>query len=303
MAMNELMSKLSKVGLKSVMLSESEVYQDRDITMSSVPCINIALSGEVDGGFGSGVGVLAGPSKHYKSNTGLILVSDYLKKHDDSFCLFYDSEFGTPPDYWDTQGIDSSRVLHIPIEDIEELKFDLPQKLENIKRGDKVIIFVDSVGNLPSKKESQDAIDGKSTTDMTRSRELKSMFRIITPKIKTRNLTALFVAHTYQTMELYSKSVVSGGCLQAGTKIQMSDDTLKNIEDIMVGEYVKTLDGDKSVTYTWNPETLENGTPECYEIEFEDGYKVICSDIHKFLIDDKWVDANKLHIGMDASVV
>lgn len=209
--MNKLMESLAKVGLNSVKLSESEVYQDRDITTSSIPCINIALSGEVDGGFGSGVGILAGPSKHYKSNTGLILVSDYLNKHKDAICLFYDSEFGTPPSYWETQNIDSNRVLHVPIENIEDLKFDLPQKLESIKRGDKVIIFVDSVGNLPSKKESQDALDGKSTTDMTRARELKSMFRIVTPKIKTRNLVALFVAHTYQTMELYSKAVVSGG--------------------------------------------------------------------------------------------
>jgi len=209
--MNELMSRISKVGIKSVGLDESEVYQNRDITSSSIPCINIALSGEVDGGFGSGVGILAGPSKHYKSNTALILVSDYLKKHKDAMCLFYDSEFGTPPSYWATQGIDSTRVLHVPIENIEDIKFDLPQKLESIKLGDKVIIFVDSVGNLPSKKEATDALDGKSTTDMTRARELKSLFRIVTPKIKLRNLPALFVAHTYQTMELYSKAVVSGG--------------------------------------------------------------------------------------------
>ena len=152
--MNVLMSKLSKVGIKSTQLSKSEVYQDRDITTTSIPSLNIALSGDIDGGFGSGVGILAGPSKHYKSNTGLILVSDYLKKHEDSMCLFYDSEFGAPPDYWETQGIDSSRVLHVPIENIEDIKFDLPQKLENISRGDKVIIFVDSVGNLPSKKVS-----------------------------------------------------------------------------------------------------------------------------------------------------
>jgi hypothetical protein len=211
MAMNDLMGKLSKVGLESVKLSESEIYQERDIITSSIPCINIALSGDVDGGFGSGVGILAGPSKHYKSNTGLILVSDYLKKYKDAICLFYDSEFGTPPSYWETQNIDSSRVLHVPIENIEDLKFDLPQKLENIKRGDKVIIFTDSIGNLPSKKESQDALDGKSTTDMTRARELKSLFRIVTPQIKKRNLPALFVAHTYQTMELYSRAVVSGG--------------------------------------------------------------------------------------------
>jgi RecA/RadA recombinase len=206
-----LMDKLSKVGIKSVELEESKIYKDRDVTVTGVASINIALSGEIDGGFGSGVGILAGPSKHFKSNTGLVLVKSYLEKYKDAICIFYDNEFGAPPDYWKAQGIDTSRVLHVPIANIEDLKFDLPQKLEQIEKGDKVFIFVDSIGNLASKKEAQDAIDGKATTDMTRAREMKSMFRIITPMVKLRNIPAVFVAHTYQTMEMFSKAVVSGG--------------------------------------------------------------------------------------------
>ena len=53
----------------------------------------------------------------------------------------------------------------------------------------------------------------------------------------------------------------------------------------------------------WNPETLEEGTPECYEIEFEDGYKVVCSDKHKFLINGNWVEAKDLIEGDDALTV
>lgn len=204
--------KLSKVGIKATSLGESEVYGDRDIvSIDRAPVVNIALSGDLDGGLGSGVGVLAGPSKHFKSNTGLLMVASYLNKHKDAMCLFYDSEFGSPPTYWANFGIDVSRVLHIPIENIEDIKFDLPQKLEEISKKDKVIIFVDSIGNLASKKEVTDAIDGKATTDMTRARELKSMFRIVTPKIKLRNIPAIFIAHTYQTLEMFSKAVVSGG--------------------------------------------------------------------------------------------
>lgn len=206
-----LMDKLSKVGIKATTLEDSEIYKDRDVTVTSVPAINVALSGEIDGGFGSGIGILAGPPKHFKSNTGLVLVKSYMDKHPDSICLFFDTEFGAPPAYWKSQGVDITRVLHVPIEDIEMLKFDLPQKLEEIAKGDKVIIFVDSIGNLASKKEVNDAIDGKGTTDMTRARELKSLFRIVTPKIKLKNLPALFVAHTYDTMEMFSKPVVAGG--------------------------------------------------------------------------------------------
>jgi ribosomal protein L21E len=39
---------------------------------------------------------------------------------------------------------------------IEELKFDISKQLQEIKKGDKVIIFIDSVGNLASKKEVKD---------------------------------------------------------------------------------------------------------------------------------------------------
>lgn len=209
--MSNLLERLKSVGLKSQVLSDSKIYKDRDLTTSNIPVINIAMSGDIDGGFGSGVTILAGPSKHFKSNTGVMMVADYLRANEDAFCLFYDSEFGAPPAYWANFGIDVSRVIHQPIENLEQLKFDLPQKLEEIKRGDKVIIFVDSIGNLASRKEAEDALDGKSTTDMTRAREMKSMFRIVTPKIKLRNLPAIFIAHTYQTMEMFSKAVVSGG--------------------------------------------------------------------------------------------
>ena len=64
---------------------------------------------------------------------------------------------------------------------------------------------------------------------------------------------------------------------------------------------VKTLDGDKEVTAVWNPETLDDGEPECFEVEFEDGYKVICSDKHKFLISGEWVEAKDLAVGMDSA--
>ena len=83
----------------------------------------------------------------------------------------------------------------------------------------------------------------------------------------------------------------------------MADGTLKNIQVIEVGDLVQTKDGNRSVINTWNPETLVNGTPECYEIEFEDGYKVVCSETHKFLIDGQWIEAKDLVEGADVVTV
>jgi RecA/RadA recombinase len=139
------------------------------------------------------------------------MIKAYMDKYKDAVCLFYDSEFGITPDYIKTNGIDTSRVIHLPIEHLEQLKFDISKRLEEIERGDKVIIFIDSVGNLASKKEVEDALDGKSVADMTRARVMKSLWRIVTPHLTTKDIPCIAVNHTYQTMEIYSKAVMSGG--------------------------------------------------------------------------------------------
>ena len=100
---------------------------------------------------------------------------------------------------------------------------------------------------------------------------------------------------SHNTQEMFSKAVVSGGCLVSGTLIKMSDGALKEIESIVVGELVDTLEGPKEVTHIWDPETLETGEPECYEIEFDDGFKVICSSEHQFLTDAGWVKASEIY--------
>jgi hypothetical protein len=62
---------------------------------------------------------------------------------------------------------------------------------------------------------------------------------------------------------MYSKTVMSGGCVAKGTQIIMSNNSLKNIEDICVGDTVLTLDGEHRVSHIWNPDTLEEGNPMC----------------------------------------
>ena len=409
------------------MLSESKLFSEKELVSTPVPMINVALSGSVDGGLASGLTVLAGPSKHFKTSFALLMAASYLKKHDDSVLLFYDSEFGSPQSYFESFGVDTSRVLHTPVTNIEELKFDLVHQLGEIERKDKVIVVIDSIGNIASKKEVEDAENMKSVADMTRAKALKGLFRMITPMLTLNDIPLLAINHTYQcgtkemtvqtpdgnvsladikigdtvlteegweevtfttshedsditeitledgevlsfteghrfkvngewkylnelmpgdvlddilnkmrkiksieyakrkatvydfetpshtyvlgsgiishnTQEMFSKAVVSGGCVVEGTLIQTADG-LKAVEDFNVGEKVITLDGEKEVTHVWNPDTLDEGTPECYEIEFEDGHTVTCSDKHKFLIDGEWVEAKDLIVGQDCQII
>ena len=192
-------------------LENSQFFKPKDMAQTDVPAINIALAGRLDGGVSPGLLVLAGPSKHFKTNFSLKMAQAYLNKHDDAVLLFYDTEFGSPQEYFKSFGIPLDRVFHTPVDDIEEMRHDLANQLDNIEKGDKVIIIIDSVGNAASRKESEDAISGKSAADMTRAKVLKSMFRIVTPKLKRKEIPMIAINHTYKEMTLFPKDIVSGG--------------------------------------------------------------------------------------------
>ena len=192
-------------------LSKSKFLNNKDIVQTTVPALNVALSGKLDGGLSTGLTVFAGPSKHFKTAFAMLLSKSYLDKYEDGVVLFYDSEFGAPQGYFDSFGIDTDRVIHTPVTDIEQLKHDVMSQLQGIERGDRVIIIVDSVGNLASRKEVEDAIDGKSVADMTRAKQMKSLFRMVTPHLTIKDIPAVVVNHTYKEIGLFPKDVVSGG--------------------------------------------------------------------------------------------
>jgi RecA/RadA recombinase len=192
-------------------LSKSKFFTDKDMITTNVPMINVALSGSIDGGLTPGLTVLAGPSKHFKTSFALLMASAYMKQYPDSIMLFYDSEFGSPQSYFESFDIDVDRVLHTPITNVEELKFDLVGQLEEISRDDKVIIVIDSIGNLASKKELDDAINEKSVADMSRAKALKGLFRMTTPYLTMKDIPLLAINHTYQEIGLFPKAIVSGG--------------------------------------------------------------------------------------------
>ena len=210
MSVMDKLKKNSKIKTSDV-LSDSVFFSDKEMIPTEVPMINVALSGDPDGGLTPGLTVLAGPSKHFKTSFALLMASAYLKKHDDAVLLFYDSEFGSPQSYFESFDIDTGRVLHTPITDVEQLKFDLVSQLENIDRDDKVIVVIDSIGNLASKKELEDALNEKSVADMSRAKALKGLFRMVTPYLAMKNIPLLAVNHTYQEIGLFPKAVVSGG--------------------------------------------------------------------------------------------
>ena len=195
----------------SAILSKSKFFTEKDMVTTGVPMINVALSGKLDGGLIPGLTMWAGPSKHFKTAFSLLMAKSYMDKYPEAVLLFYDSEFGTPVKYFETFEIDMDRVLHTPLTDIEQLKFDIMQQLQEVNRGDKLIIILDSIGNLASKKEVEDALEGKSVADMSRAKQVKSLFRMVTPHLNIKDIPMVVVNHTYKEIGMFPKDIVGGG--------------------------------------------------------------------------------------------
>ena len=212
--MNPLISKIIKNSSiqNAAIYSESELINgSEEFAPTDIPMLNVALSGKWNGGVPAGITILAGPSKMGKTFIGLIFVKAYLDKYPDSVCVFLDSEFGAGKAYFERLNIDTNRVIHIPLKNIEEAKFSITGIYNNLEHGEHVITFFDSIGNIASKKELEDAIDGKSVQDMSRAKQLKSFFRIITPFINMLNIPFIGVNHTYQTTDFFPQTVMGGG--------------------------------------------------------------------------------------------
>jgi RecA/RadA recombinase len=196
----------------SAVMSESVFFNDRDVVPIDYPIFNIAFSGSLDGGMSNGLTVFAGVSGVYKTLAALICAKAYMNKYDDAICILLDSEGGVTPSYLKANGIDPSRVLHVPIEHLEMLKFELVKQLKEIERGDHVIFVIDSIGNTGSMAEIQNALDEKTVAEMQRAKTIKGVFRMITPSLVAKDIPCICIAHTYEEMgAMYARQIISGG--------------------------------------------------------------------------------------------
>jgi hypothetical protein len=284
--MSKLLEKLMKAGSakSSSLLSKSVYFKEKDVVPCEIHALNIAFAGDLDGGLVSGLTVIAGPSRHFKSHLGLMGVKAYFNKYPDAACLFYDSEFGITPEYLELHGVDAERIIHIPITTVEQLKFDISKRLEEIERGDHVCIFIDSIGNLASKKEADDALAENAAADMTRAKQMKSLFRIVTPHLTIKDIPMLVVNHTYQC-----------GTADMMVKTPYGDVSLANLG---VGARVLTTNGYEEVQFT----TKHEGA-HVTDIELENGEVLSFTSGHKFKVGGEWKLVEDLRVGDDIDVL
>lgn len=214
MSKNKLASKLLKnTTIKNTALFSEDEFKDWTYVPTPIYLLNLALSGKFDGGITGGCTVVSGESRTFKTMLGLIMLRSYLDNNEEAVGLIYDNEFSIRQNYLKSLGLDKyeDRIVHSYFENIEQLKIDIVNQMKDIEKGDKVFILIDSLGASASLKEIEDAENGKIVADMQRAKGIKSFFRIITPMVNIRDIPLITINHVYKTMELYGKTIISGG--------------------------------------------------------------------------------------------
>ena len=136
------------------------------------------------------------------------------------YVLFIDTEHSVSRDSLKNFGIDPGvdKLKLVSSNNIEDLKFFLTKFLDGLKKEKmdgaeipKIIILLDSIGQLASDKEKSDALEGKIKTDMTRAKAIKQMFRIINSDLGYLRIPMVATNHTYDTTDFFPEQVMSGG--------------------------------------------------------------------------------------------
>lgn len=282
---NKEMSKISTYGDTMDKSTVSEI--DHFIPTGNYN-LNACLTGSLFGGYPNNRAVaIAGTSGTGKT---FLLLNGIKRAQDLGYSIiFYDSENAVDLDLVKKFGIDPRRFRYEPCNTVQEFRSSVTALtdilIEQKNKGveiPKILIALDSAGNLATQKEIDDAKSGSDKADMTRAKLLKSAFRILMTKLGICKIPFLFTNHTYQ-------------CIWGNAEVQMADGSIENIKNIKVGDIVKTLDGPKEVECV-----TEFSKSYVYEFELEDGEIFRCTPEHRFLVkedytkEDSWKTADEL---------
>ena len=209
---------------------------------------NSLVSGSIYGGIaGNKITALAGESSTGKTFFCLGVVQHFLESNPDAGVIYFESESAISKDLIDSRGIDTDRMLIVPVTTVQEFRTQAIKILDKylIQVPDKrqpLMFVLDSLGMLSTTKEVEDTEAGKDTRDMTRAQVVKSIFRVLTLKLGKANVPMLVTNHTYDVVGAYipTKEMGGGSGLKyaASTIIYLSKKKEKDGKEV-VGNIIK----------------------------------------------------------------
>ena len=176
---------------------------------------NALLSGSIyDGLPNNKITALAGESATGKTFFALGMCKQFLDDNPDSAVMYFESESAITKDMIEERGIDSSRIVIVPVTTVQEFRTQSIRVLDQYmkdKTDMKMCFVLDSLGMLSTTKEIEDTASGSETKDMTRAQLVKGCFRVLTLKLGKAGVPLIVTNHTYDEMGLFARKVMGGG--------------------------------------------------------------------------------------------
>ncbi len=179
---------------------------------------NALLSGSIYGGMpGNKITAIAGEAATGKTFFALGICKAFLDKDPEAGIIYFESESAISKDMIESRGIDSKRMVIVPVATVQEFRSQsikiLDKYIEQSEKNRKPLMFVlDSLGMLSTTKEMEDTAAGKETRDMTRSQIVKSTFRVLTLKLGKANIPMIMTNHTYDVIgSMFPQKEMGGG--------------------------------------------------------------------------------------------
>lgn len=212
--LNQELSKVAPLGSTMDVSTFSEITEYIDIGSY---ILNLAMTGNVFGGIPNNRAVeLMGPSGVGKTFVMLCAARNAQKMG--YYIYWYDSENAVDKKLMEQFGLDTTRVWYEPCNTVESFRTsttNLTGKLIDAQRNGmeipKVMVFLDSIGNLGTIKELTDAEEGNQKEDMTRAKRIKSLFRILMTRMAEVKIPFVYSNHVYKTTDFMAAWVGSGG--------------------------------------------------------------------------------------------
>ena len=213
----DLNKELAKTSSLGSVMEISEFSEIDDYIHSGNYHLNACLTGSLFKGYPTNRSIaVAGPSGTGKTYLILNAVKQYQDKGYN--VIYFDSENAVDKDMMKKFNIDTNAVRYEPIGTVEEFRTIVTQTCQTLIDAQRagyeiprILFILDSAGNLASKKEVDDAISGSDKADMSRSKKMKSIFRIIMNKMAEIKATFLFSNHVYMTQDFYPETKAGGG--------------------------------------------------------------------------------------------
>ena len=179
---------------------------------------NALLSGSIYGGLPNNrITAIAGEAATGKTFFALGIVKSFLDKDPNAGVIYFESENAISKDMIETRGVDSSRIVVMPVATVQEFRAQSIKVIEKYiaqpEASRKPMMFVlDSLGMLSTTKEMEDTAAGKETRDMTRSQIVKSTFRVLTLKLGQAGVPMIMTNHTYDVIgSMFPQKEMGGG--------------------------------------------------------------------------------------------